>query len=58
MTFGEDAFHVRIGTAHAMVGLRDLTLGVLRPDDWTGIAQALRHHSRRPARLLEALGVS
>lgn len=42
----------------AMVGLRDLTLGVLRLDGWTGIAQGLRHHSRRPARLLEALGVS
>ncbi|MCL6735074.1 hypothetical protein [Streptomyces neyagawaensis] len=35
-----------------------LALGTLRLDGWTNIAQGLRHHSRRPGRPLEALGIS
>jgi predicted transposase YbfD/YdcC len=59
VTFQEDASRVRTGTApRAMAGLRNLALGTLRLDGWTNIAQGLRHHSRRPDRPLEALGIS
>jgi predicted transposase YbfD/YdcC len=59
VTFEEDASRVRTGTApRAMAGLRNLALGTLCLDGWTNIAQGLRHHSRRPDRPLEALGIS
>src|SRR6266568_2738024 len=51
VTFGEDASTARTGTGpHVMAALRNLVISILRLAGHAGIAAALRHAARDPAR--------
>jgi predicted transposase YbfD/YdcC len=56
VTFGEDASTARTGTGpHVMAALRNLAISILRLAGHTGIARALRHAARNPARAFRLL---
>ncbi|WP_131803184.1 hypothetical protein [Parafrankia colletiae] len=56
MIFDEDPHRARIGTApQVMARLRNLAIAILCLTGTTNIAQALRHHVRRPERPLNAI---
>ncbi|ESZ99616.1 transposase, partial [Frankia sp. CcI6] len=56
VTFGEDLSQVRTGHApQVMASLRNLAIAILRLTGATNIAQAIRHHARRPERPLETI---
>jgi predicted transposase YbfD/YdcC len=56
VTYGEDLSQVRTGSGpRVMATLRNFALAILRLAGITSIAAALRHHSRRPSRPLQAL---
>jgi len=58
VTYGEDASHVRTGTApRVMAGLRNLAISAIRLAGHTNIAQALRHMARDATRPLALLGI-
>jgi predicted transposase YbfD/YdcC len=49
VTFAEDAFRIRTGTApRAMATLRNLTIGLIRRADWRNIAAVTDHYRSRP----------
>jgi predicted transposase YbfD/YdcC len=57
-TFGED--HSRIRTGHApeiFAALRNATISVLRLQDVTNVAAALRHYAYRVTDLLKVVGI-
>jgi hypothetical protein len=59
VTFAEDGSQVRTGAGpSAMVGLRNLAIGVLCRAGRVNLAAALRHHARDPARPLATLGIT
>jgi predicted transposase YbfD/YdcC len=56
VTFGEDASTARTGTGpHVMAALRNLVISILRLAGHAGIASALRHAARDPARAFRLL---
>ena len=58
VTFGEDASHVRTGSApEVMAGLRNAAIGVLRNTGATNIAGALREVGWQPRAALRLLGI-
>ena len=59
VTFSEDASRVRTGTApRIMASFRNLAISLLRLDDVTNIAAALRDNARKDRRALKLLGLS
>jgi len=58
VTFGEDASHIRTGSApEVMAGLRNVVIGVLRQAGCTNIAAAVREVGWRPRAALRLLGI-
>ncbi|WP_261565074.1 ISAs1 family transposase [Frankia gtarii] len=56
VTYGEDHHRARTGNApQIMASLRNLAITILRLTGTTNIAQALRHHARRPERPIETI---
>ncbi|MCM3885210.1 ISAs1 family transposase [Frankia sp. R82] len=56
VTYDEDHHHARTGnTPQVMASLRNLAISILRLSGTTNIAQALRHHARRPERPLTTI---
>ncbi|CAO5226524.1 ISAs1 family transposase [Frankia sp. AgKG'84/4] len=56
VTYDEDRHRARTGNApQIMASLRNLALAILRLTGTTNIAQALRHHARRPDRPLTTI---
>lgn len=56
VTFGEDLSQARTGNApHIVASLRNLAITIVRLTGVTNIAQATRHHARRPERPLETI---
>jgi len=59
VTFSEDASRVRTGNApRVMASFRNLAISLLRLDDITNIAAALRDNARKDRRALKLLGLS
>lgn len=53
VTFGDETGHRWVGkTSHALTGLRNLLLALLRGQGWTNIAAALRHDGTSAGRAL------
>lgn len=58
VTYAEDASRVRTGNApRVMATLRNVAISLLRLDDVTNIAAALRHNARKDRRVLKHLGL-
>jgi predicted transposase YbfD/YdcC len=56
VTFAEDHSQTRTGNSpRVMASLRNLVVGILRLNGTTNIAQALRHHARRPERPIQTI---
>ena len=56
VTYGEDAFTARTGTGpHVTAAIRNLVISILRLAGHAGIAAALRHAARDPARAVRLL---
>ncbi|MEI2777592.1 MAG: ISAs1 family transposase [Tetrasphaera sp.] len=56
VAFGQDASRIRTGHApHIMATLRNIAIGLLRLDGATNITAALRHHNRRPDKVITLL---
>jgi predicted transposase YbfD/YdcC len=54
--YDEDRSQIRTGSGpQVMAGLRNTAISLLRLAGWNNIAQALRHHARRPEHVLELL---
>lgn len=59
VTYGEDASHIRTGTApRVMAGLRNLAISALRLAGHANIAAGLRHTARNHTRPLTLLGIT
>ena len=58
VTFGEDASHIRTGSApEVMAALRNVVIGVLRQAGCTNIAAGLRDVAWRPGAAIRLLGI-
>jgi predicted transposase YbfD/YdcC len=56
VTYTEDASRVRTGHApRVMATMRSAAIGLLRMAGWSNIAQATRHHNRRPTKIISLL---
>ncbi|MEI2779334.1 MAG: ISAs1 family transposase [Tetrasphaera sp.] len=56
VAFGEDASRIRTGQApHTMATLRNIAIGLLRLAGTTNNTAALRHHNRRPDKVITLL---
>ncbi len=56
VTYTEDASRVRTGHAsRVMAAIRSAAIGLLRLAGWSKIAQATRHHNRRPTKIITLL---
>jgi predicted transposase YbfD/YdcC len=59
VTYAEDASHIRTGHApRVMATLRNVSISLLRLDEVTNIAAALRHNARKDRRVLKHMGLS
>ena len=58
VTMGEDACRVHSGSApQILAGIRNATIALLRRENWTNIAAALRHCSVKVAKALRIIGI-